>query len=264
MTNHMAQPEGWRPLFRADWTQFVFVHYALPPEELAPHTPLELDCRDGRAFVSLVFFRFDRMRPARFFPDPIGRMLLRPASDNWFLNVRTYVRGAGGPGIQFLIEWMDNPLSLYVGPWLYGLPYRSGKFDCPTEEENGQAHLRVTDSATGEALQVCIQRHADEEATVCPDSLEEFLLEKYTAYTHHRGISRFFKILHPHWKITRPTLLKIDDTLIRNSCPWFEHAEILSAQAAEGFRNVAMSPPHRLPAKTRVGDFPSIIQTAHT
>jgi uncharacterized protein YqjF (DUF2071 family) len=262
MTNYMAQLASWRPWFRADWTQFVFVHYSLPPEDLAPYTPFELDCRDGRAFLSLVFFRMEGMRPARFVPATIGRMLFRPASNHWFLNVRTYVRGAGGRGIQFLVEWMDNPLGLRLGPWLYGLPYRSGKFNCQTEPENGRTHLRVTDSATGEALQVSIRRDTDEEAAVCPASLDGFLLEKYTAYTHHRGISRLFKIFHPRWKISHPTVLEIDDTLVRNGCPWFEHAEMISAHASVGFRNVAMGPPHRLPAKVLAGNFHPVAQPA--
>ena len=122
MNDTAAQPDGWHPLFKADWTRFIFLHYALPPSDLAPYTPLELDCRDGRAFVSLVFFRFEGMRPAQFLPQSLGRFLFRPASDHWFLNVRTYVRGPAGPGIQFLVEWMDNPISLRLGPWLYGLP----------------------------------------------------------------------------------------------------------------------------------------------
>ncbi len=202
------------------------------------------------------------MRPARFVPDPIGRVLFRPASDHWFLNVRNLCSpGAAGPGIQFLIEWIQTTRSACI--WVRGstdCPYRSGKFDCQTEVENGRTHLRVADSATGEALQVSVQHHTDEEAEVGPTSLDEFLLERYTAYTHHRGISRFFKILHLHWKITRPTELKIDDTLVRHSCPWFEHAEIISVHASAGLRNVAMGPPHRLPARVSTGDFHSIAQ----
>lgn len=263
MTNYMAQLASWRPWFKADWTRFALVHYSVPPEDLAPHTPFNLDCRDGRAFVSLVFFRMDRMRPAGFVPDTIGRMLFRPGSDHWFLNVRTYVRGPGGPGIQFLVEWMDNPLSLYLGPWLYGLPYRSGQFDCPSKSENGRTQLRVTDSTTREALQVSIQRSADEEAPVDLASLDGFLLERYTAYTHHRRTSRLFKIFHPRWKITHPTVLQVDDTLVRHNCPWFEHAEMVSAHASAGFRDVAMGSPHRLPAVASTGDFQPIAQPQH-
>jgi len=241
-----AQPGAWRPLLKADWTQFVFVHYSVPPGDLAPETPLNLDCRDRRAFISLVFFRLSGMRPARFCPDFLGRTLFRPASDNWFLNVRTYVRGAAGPGIQFLVEWIDNPISFHLGPWLYGLPYRRGMFDCPAEGQSGPSSLRVTDAGAGEALEVSILHGLNGAAAVDPASLDGFLLEKYTAYTHRRGVSRFFHIAHPRWAVTRPTVLAIDDTLIRSSCPWFENAEMLSVHASAGFKDVAMGPPRRL------------------
>jgi uncharacterized protein len=243
------QPLGWLPLLRADWTQFVLVHYSLPSGDLAPHTPLELDCRDGRAFVSLVFFRFSGMRPARLLPASLGRALFRPASNNWFLNVRTYVRGAAGPGIQFLVEWIDNPISLRLGPWLYGLPYRRGRFDFPAQGISDRSCLRVTDVGTGEALQVTIRRDPNAGLPIASGTLDGFLLEKYTAYTHRRGATRFFHIAHPQWAVARPTLLAIEDTLIRNSCPWFRNAAMLSIHESEGFRGVAMGPPRRLRAE---------------
>jgi uncharacterized protein len=248
-----ARPDGWRPMFKADWTRFVFIHYALPPGDLAPFTPLELDCRDGRAFVSLVFFRFDGMRPARFLLGTLGRVLFRPASDNWFLNVRTYVRGAAGPGIQFLIEWIDNPLSLFIGPWLYGLPYRRGRFDCPTGGTDDRSSLRVTDAQTKKSFQVTVAGDGKKASTVDPGSLDGFLLEKYTAYTHHRGVSRFFHISHPHWSVTQPSVLAIDDSLIRASCPWFGNAEMRSAHASAGFQSVGMGAPSRLNGAPRAG-----------
>src|SRR5260221_86091 len=111
---------GIDPLFIADWRRFVFLHFALRPGVLAPAVPYALDLREGRAFVSLVSFSLERMRPGRVVPPALGRLLMRPISDHPFLNVRTYVRGAGGPGIQFLAEWIDNPLSLRLGPLSYG------------------------------------------------------------------------------------------------------------------------------------------------
>jgi hypothetical protein len=246
MNETAARPEGWRPLFKADWTRFVFIHFSLPPEALSPFTPLELDCRDGCAFVSLVFFRFDRMRPARFLSDRLGSLLFRPASNNWFLNVRTYVRGGAGPGIQFLVEWMDNPLSAYLGPLLYGLPYRRGEFECPLRGPGAGFDLRVTDTQTRESLHVSVAADAEVATPVDPASLDGFLLEKYTAYTHHRRVSRFFNISHPHWTVVPGAVGAIEDTLIGGRCPWFKHARLHSAHAAAGFRDVAMGPPHRL------------------
>jgi uncharacterized protein YqjF (DUF2071 family) len=246
MNEAAAQPHGWLPLFKADWTRFIFVHYSLPPEILSPYTPLKLDCHDGRAFVSLVFFRFDRMRPARFLPDTLGGFLFRPASDNWFLNVRTYVRGPAGPGIQFLVEWMDNPISLYLGPLLYGLPYRRGVFECPMQCPNSRFELRVTDAETKESLHVSVAAGKEEGRQVDPSSLAGFLLEKYTAYTHHREVSRFFNISHPHWNVVSGAVQGIDDTLVGGRCPWFKHARLHSAHSAAGFQDVAMGRPHRL------------------
>jgi uncharacterized protein len=246
MNGTAAQPDGWRPLLKADWTRFFFIHYSLPPEILSPYTPLKLDCRDGRAFVSLVFFRFERMRLSRFFSGPLSGPLFGPASDSWFLNVRTYAQGGAGPGIQFLVEWMDNPISLYLGPLLYGLPYRRGRFECPVRVPDSGFDLRVTDAKTGESLHVSATAGREESKPVDPSSSDGFLLEKYTAYTHNRGVSRFFRISHPHWNVVAGTVQSIDDTLIGGRCPWFKHAELHSAHAAAGFQDVAMGAPHRL------------------
>jgi uncharacterized protein YqjF (DUF2071 family) len=243
-------PRGWKPLFRADWTRFVFLHYAVPPEELAPYTPLHLDCRDGSAFVSLVFFRFERMRPARFLWKRLGREILRPASDSWFLNVRTYVNGPAGPGIQFLVEWMDNPLSLLLGPLLYGLPYRRGRFEAPTMDGDGASRLGVTDAKAGGSLRVVFGGGGARGRP--PDhSLESFLLEKYTAYTHFKGVSRFFRIDHPRWEVSRPEVKGIEDTMVVKHCPWFAQARHLGAHASPGFRDIAMGCPQRVEERHR-------------
>jgi uncharacterized protein YqjF (DUF2071 family) len=246
MNETAAQPDGWRPLFFADWTRFIFIHYSLPPEVLSPYTPLKLDCRDGCAFVSLVFFRLEEMRPARFPSDRLGRILFRPASNNWFLNVRTYVRGGAGPGIQFLVEWMDNTMGLHLGPFLYGLPYRRGEFECPVKGPDNKFDLCVTDSQTKESLRVSVVAGTEECKTVDPSSLDGFLLEKYTAYTHRRGVSRYFNISHPHWNVVPGNVQGIDDTIVVGRCPWFKQACLHSAHAAAGFQNVAMGLPHRL------------------
>ena len=54
-----------RPLFLADWLDATFIHFALPPETLRPFVPFPLDVFDGEAFVSLVAFTQQRLRPAR-------------------------------------------------------------------------------------------------------------------------------------------------------------------------------------------------------
>jgi hypothetical protein len=144
----LAAPMTW---FIADWRDMVLVHYRVPPEVLRPHVPHPLDLFDGSAWVSLVFFRLERMRPPGL--GALGRALLRPISDHVFLNVRTYVRGEAGPGIHFLAEWIPNRLSHWVGPRIYGLPYRLGGFEHDLAgDENGVGRIAVADPALGIGL----------------------------------------------------------------------------------------------------------------
>ena len=114
------------PLFIADWERVLMLHFEVEPEALQRVVPFELDLRAGRAFISAVAFTMRGMRPrvgGRF-----AAWLLKPIATHEFLNVRTYVRHRGEFGIYFLAEWLPNRLSVALGPRLFGLPYRSGRF----------------------------------------------------------------------------------------------------------------------------------------
>src|SRR5258708_3228276 len=112
------------PLFYADWLRAVFIHYEADPEALQREVPFELDLDDGRAYVSLVAFTMRDMRPR--IGGRLAAWLLKPIATHEFLNVRTYVRHGGETGIYFLAEWLSNPLSVWLGPLTFGLPYRFG------------------------------------------------------------------------------------------------------------------------------------------
>ena len=98
------------PLFYATWDQAVFIHYEADPLALQRCVPFPLDLHNGRAFVSLVAFTLKRMRPRR--GGRLTEWLLKPIATHEFLNVRTYVRVNGEPGIFFLAEWLSNRLSV--------------------------------------------------------------------------------------------------------------------------------------------------------
>src|SRR3954451_8350559 len=115
------------PMFYARWDRAVFIHYAADPATLQREVPFELDLRDGQAFVSVVAFTLVRMRPR------IGGKwtdwLLKPIATHEFLNIRTYVRHNGEPGIFFLAEWLSNRISVLLGPPTFGLPCHFGDLD---------------------------------------------------------------------------------------------------------------------------------------
>lgn len=90
------------PLFIADWTGVVMMHLEVDAKALQAVTPFQLDLWNGRAFVSLVAFTLRGMHPR--FGGRFAKCLFSPLATHQFLNVRTYVRHEGEPGIHWLVS----------------------------------------------------------------------------------------------------------------------------------------------------------------
>lgn len=229
------------PLFLATWARAVFIHYEADPPLLQRQIPFQLDLYEGRAFVSIVAFTLWRMRPR--IGGRLSEWLFKPIASHGFLNVRTYVRQAGEPGIFFLAEWLSNPLSVWLGPRIFGLPYRLGKLDYQHADKGGEIRGTVT-SAAG-----CLDYGAwTASATREPceaGSRDEFLLERYTAFTIRGGCRRLFRVWHAPW---RQTPIEIDmktDELIASTGAWWQSANYVGANYSPGVE-VWMGRPHRI------------------
>jgi uncharacterized protein YqjF (DUF2071 family) len=195
--------------------------------------------------VSLVFFTLEKMRPPG--TGALGRALLRPVSDHAFLNVRTYVHTAAGPGIHFLAEWVPNRLAAWLGPRTYGLPYRLGRFECDLAGANGGVgRVTVRDATLGAELALAFPTQPAPLAPAAPGTMEEFLLERYTASTARGGALRRFEVAHEPYEFRAADWLRADTTLVARVFPWFAAAEFDSAHLSPGVRDVRMSRPCRL------------------
>ena len=257
------------PLFLADWLRLVFIHYEVPAAELQRDVPFELDLRDGKAHVSLVAFTMRGMRP--FFGGRLAAWLCKPIATNEYLNVRTYVRHRGEPGIYFLTEWMNNPFSVRLGPWTFGLPYRFGELNYRHRHEEGVLRGEVRETGLGAALRyettipscpehqlstnlvadvrrLKLKRWENQSLlTSATGSLDEFLLERYTAFTAHHGKRRFFRIWHPVWAQQAIDVSVPDKSLLTGVWPWFAKATLIGGNYSPGARNVWMGRPHQIP-----------------
>jgi uncharacterized protein len=231
-----------RPLLIGDWRRALFIHYEVPVKCLQPHIPFELDRWQGKAFVSLVAFSMERLRPA--FGGAIGRWLLWPFSNNEFFNVRTYVRHRGIPGIFFISEWLNNRCSVLAGPITYGLPYQFAQIQYEHRPARGELAGRVGDSF---AYTADIATDPSFEVSVA-GSLDEFLMERYTAFTRHGRRLRYFHIWHQPWQQLAVDAHISDDRLLRRSFPWFADAAFVGANYSPGVRDVWMAAPHRINA----------------
>lgn len=232
-----------RPLFLADWCNALFIHYEVDADQLAAAIPFPLDDHEGRAFVSLVAFTQTRLRPA--LAPRVGRWMFWPLSHS-FLNVRTYVRVNGEPGIHFIAEWVPSRIAHLLGPRVYGLPYRLGRLRYRSSPSAPHMSGRVRDEA-GAASLAFDATPTDTPPLCCPaGSLDAFLLERYTAFTFHRGIARLFRIWHEPWR-QRAATVHIDDSgLMACSGGWSKTARFVGANYAEAARDIRIGRPRRV------------------
>lgn len=238
-----------KPLFLGDWVRALFIHFEIDPTILQPRIPFELDVRDGKAYVSLVAFTMERLRPA--FGGWCTEQLAKPIATHHFLNVRTYVKNKGEAGIYFMHEWLSSWLAVQLGPPLYGLPYHFAQMRYETIGNEARGAVCAEDRQfrfdavnDGQPLHPC-----------APNSLSEFLLERYTAYTGNENKSRLFRIWHEPWPQVTMNVKILDDSLLKQSGDWYKHAKLVQANYSIGARNIWIGRPRKCAVQRRMVGF---------
>jgi uncharacterized protein YqjF (DUF2071 family) len=238
------ESDPWEPMFLADWLDVLMVHFQVEAGALQRIVPFELDLRAGRAYVSLVSFHMAGMRP-RFGGEPC-RWLLKPIASHPFLNVRTYVRRGEETGIYFLAEWLPNRLSVALGPRLFGLPYRAGTIERMATSAT-RTNILVKDSKSGDTLECGFENDSSHPLHMCDSgSLDEWLMERYTAFTCNGNKSRFFRVWHQPWQQRPADVHMIDQSLLESNWPFFKNSPCLGANWSPGVQGVWMGRPRRI------------------
>lgn len=224
-------------LFLADWKDVVFLHFEVDPELLQQAVPIPLDLHEGRAFVSLVAFTMRGMRFSR--GGAATRWLTAPIATHQFFNLRTYVRFRGEAGIFFMREWLNNRLAVALGPRTYGLPYRNARIEYQNllpevagEVATSKAGFHYRGTGEGESQRVP------------ENSVDEFLVERYTAYAGDKGRMKRFRIWHEPWRVNRLNKVEWkDESLIGGLGAWAGDMNLIGAYHSAGVEDVWMGPP---------------------
>ncbi len=231
------------PLFFADWDRALFIHYEVEVGILQKWVPYPLDLYEGRAFVSLVAFTMQGMRPSG--AGEIGARFFSPISSHSFLNVRTYVKQGDEVGIYFIQEWLPNRLAVCFGPGVFGLPYRYGRLNYDHRHEAGRLSGQVRGS--GGCLKYQVELGDQKYGPVEEGNLHGFLLERYTAFTKGFGMQRFFRVWHEPWRQVEVDVDIIENTLLARAYggeQWAGEARLIGANYTPGAKEVWMGRPH--------------------
>ena len=191
------------------WLDLLFAHWPLDPDALRPVIPpgLELDTFEGRGWLGVVPFTMANVGP-RGIPS-IPRYSTFPE-----LNVRTYVRHRGEPGVWFLsLDAMSWP-TVRGARFVFHLPYvharmrsrRDGELvryvSVRDDPEHPQARFEATYRPTGPI------------ATAAAGTFDEWATNRMRLFSADRaGRIRRAAIDHPRWPL-QPAEGEVDATAL--------------------------------------------------
>jgi uncharacterized protein YqjF (DUF2071 family) len=198
-TAHRPWPMPAAPwLMTQTWHDLLFAHWPVAVDALRPHVPngFPIDTFDGDAWIGIVPFRMTNVAP-RLVP------ALPWVSAFPELNVRTYVRVNGRPGVYFLSLDAANPVAVGVARTLVHLPYFTAEMTVGRQDDGWIRYRSVRKSASAPAAELMASyRPIGSPAPPVEGTLEHFLTERYCLFTVD-GSSRAFSldIHHPPWPL---------------------------------------------------------------
>ena len=196
-----------RAVMKQGWYDLAYIHFRYSVEEVARILPdgLEVDVCDGSAWVGLIPFSMRGIGVPGLPAVPyLGTF---PE-----VNVRTYVRRNGVPGVWFCSLDINRLLPTIVARTTYTLPY---------------CFVRASNKRVGDELMTTVERRWPRgeahtkirlkigEHIVAPSPLEVFLSARWGLYTTtRRGNLRYAPISHEPWRLQRAEIISLDDLLI--------------------------------------------------
>ena len=130
--------------FYQEWNRALFLHGEVDLEVLRPFVPkeLEIDTLNGKAYVSMVAFTMEKIRP-KHLPS------FSPISNFDEINIRTYVKMNGKPGVYFLSIEGGKKMSCTIAKQVSELPYRYSKMQRDTNSYRSE-NKKYTDKLYAE------------------------------------------------------------------------------------------------------------------
>lgn len=205
-----ALPKGpW--IMAQNWHDLLFAHWEVPVEKMRELVPrgLEIDTFEGRAWIGVVPFR---MAGVRF----RGTPALPGLSAFPELNVRTYVKAEGKPGVWFFSLDAANWIAVEVARAWFHLPYFFARMGL--EADGGVIRYcsrREDRRGNAESLEMNY-RPVDRCFEARPGTLEYFLTERYCLYAQRPdGTLLRGEIHHEPWALRGARADFVENTMTK-------------------------------------------------
>jgi uncharacterized protein YqjF (DUF2071 family) len=219
---------------RMCWLDLLFAHSPVDAEALAARLPggLELDLRDGQAWLGIVPFTMADVAP-RGIP-PFGRFSRFPE-----INVRTYVRHGGLPGIYFLSLDAASRPTVEGARRVFHLPYFRARMASQALDGEIAYRSRRIDRRGKDAAFEARYRAVGPIETALEGSLEAWLTDRKRLFSvDGRGVIWRTEIDHPAWPlqaaeavITADTMAAASGLALPDSAPHLRFAARLDVRA---------------------------------
>jgi uncharacterized protein len=179
------------------WHDLLFAHWPINPETMRERLPraFELDTLDGRAWLGIVPFRMSGVRLRR--TPPLCGLSAFPE-----LNVRTYVKHRGRPGVWFFSLDAANRLAVAAARAWFRLPYFRARMSCTCDGDDVVYASVRTHAGAPEAALAGRYGPRGEVLRARSGTLEHWLTERYCLYAlSRRGRVLRAEIHHPPWRL---------------------------------------------------------------
>jgi uncharacterized protein YqjF (DUF2071 family) len=179
------------------WHDLLFMHWPVRSESLRPYIPpaLTIESFDGRAWIGVVPFRMSRVGPRLMPPMPYISAFLE-------LNVRTYVRAEGKPGVWFFSLDAANPIAVEAARDAFHLNYYNARMMCQPDGDTLRYSSVRTHRKAAPATLEARYRPIGPAYHSTPGTLEHWLTERYCLYAANRkGTIWRSEIHHAPWPL---------------------------------------------------------------
>ena len=194
------------PVMKQQWRDLAYIHWAYEPAVVQALLPegIEVDTFDGKAWVGLIPFSMRNISFPLIPPVPYFGSFPE-------VNVRTYVKRNGVPGVWFFSLDVNRLIPAFVARTTYFIPYCWGKASHKKVEAKLLTSVaRRWPSKSSSRIELSIGERIES-----PSDLAHFLSARWGLYSKgFSGKLRYAPVDHEPWQLYEASIVSLDDHLV--------------------------------------------------